>query len=117
MNKNSLQALIQNATEKYQHSPYYINTGKPKYLRLQSDSDMWFIEPESIQLDETAVTLTLFKMRGFELANITGFKITLPYQSIFSVLTITYEDNNDFGTYEATVIRVSDETLPILMPY
>ena len=73
--------------------------------------------PDSIRFDTDSVDIKLYKSRDFEIANITNFTVTLAYTAILSVLKITYNDNNDFGTYEATILRVSNETLPILMPY
>lgn len=117
MNKSTLENVINKAISDYKNAPYYIQGGKPRFLRLQSESDTWFIDPDSIILDTDAMTMNLFKSRGFEIANIKNFDITLAYTSILSILKITYDDNNDFGLYDATILRVSDKALPILMPY
>lgn len=117
MNKSTLEAIVNKAISDYKNAPYYIQGGKPRFLRLQSESDMWFIDPESIKLDTDSMSMILYKSRGFEIANIKNFDITIAYTAILSILRITYDDNNDFGLYDATILRVSDETLPILMPY
>lgn len=117
MNKSTLETIITKAISDYKNAPYYIQNGKPRFLRIQSESDMWFIDPTSLKLDQDSIDMKLYKSRDFEIANITNFTLTLAYTSILSVLKITYDDNNDFGVYEATILRVSNETLPILMPY
>lgn len=117
MNKSTLETIVTKAISDYKNAPYYIRGGKPRFLRIQSESDMWFIDPDSIKFDTDSVDIKLYKSRDFEIANITNFTVTLAYTAILSVLKITYNDNNDFGTYEATILRVSNETLPILMPY